>query len=194
VVLLFCFLKFTMSYQICVIGEGGVGKSAITVQFIHSDFVEEYDPTIEDSFRKQIHVDHEVCHIDIVDTAGQEEYSCLRNQHMRGMDGFLLVYSITSRSSFEGMTSFYNQVLLANDDSPAPLVIAGNKADIEHKRQVSPAEGAARAQIWGCPYIETSAKTRTNIDEAFFEVVREIRRFQNKNKKREKKHKNCTLL
>jgi small GTP-binding protein len=87
-----------MSYRIGVVGEGGVGKSALTMQFIQKFFLDEYDPTIEDSYRKQIQVDGEVCHLDILDTAGQEEYSCMRNQYMRGMDGFLIVYSITSRA------------------------------------------------------------------------------------------------
>lgn len=80
----------------------GVGKSALTIQFIQSHFVDEYDPTIEDSYRKQCQIDAEPALLDVLDTAGQEEYSAMREQYMRTGEGFLLVYSITSRNSFEG--------------------------------------------------------------------------------------------
>ena len=80
----------------------GVGKSALTIQFIQSHFVDEYDPTIEDSYRKQCPIDSEPALLDVLDTAGQEEYSAMREQYMRTGEGFLLVYSITSRNSFEG--------------------------------------------------------------------------------------------
>jgi hypothetical protein len=70
-------------YRIVVVGAGGVGKSALTVRFIQGNFVEKYDPTIEDSYRKQVAVDGVACLLDIMDTAGQEEYSALRDQYMK---------------------------------------------------------------------------------------------------------------
>lgn len=70
-------------YKIVVVGGGGVGKSALTIQFIQSYFVDEYDPTIEDSYRKQVVIDDKVSILDILDTAGQEEYSAMREQYMR---------------------------------------------------------------------------------------------------------------
>jgi GTPase KRas len=65
-------------YKIVIVGGGGVGKSALTIQFIQSQFVDEYDPTIEDSYRKQCDIDGQVSILDILDTAGQEEYSAMR--------------------------------------------------------------------------------------------------------------------
>lgn len=70
-------------YKIVVVGGGGVGKSALTIQFIQSQFVDEYDPTIEDSYRKQCVIDGETALLDVLDTAGQEEYSAMREQYMR---------------------------------------------------------------------------------------------------------------
>ena len=67
-------------YKLVVVGGGGVGKSALTIQLIQNHFVDEYDPTIEDSYRKQVTIDEEVCLLDILDTAGQEEYSAMRDQ------------------------------------------------------------------------------------------------------------------
>lgn len=70
-------------YKLVVVGAGGVGKSALTIQLIQNHFVDEYDPTIEDSYRKQVVIDGETCLLDILDTAGQEEYSAMRDQYMR---------------------------------------------------------------------------------------------------------------
>jgi GTPase KRas protein len=72
-------------YKLVVVGGGGVGKSALTIQLIQNQFVTEYDPTIEDSYRKQVTIDEETCCLDILDTAGQEEYSAMRDQvRLRG--------------------------------------------------------------------------------------------------------------
>jgi len=70
-----------------------------------------YDPTIEDSYRKQVEIDQETCLLDILDTAGQEEFSAMRDQYMRTGQGFLCVYAITSRSSFEEISAFREQIL-----------------------------------------------------------------------------------
>ena len=83
---------------------GGVGKSALTIQLIQNHFVDEYDPTIEDSYRKQVVIDGETCLLDILDTAGQEEYSAMRDQYMRTGEGFLIVFAVNNAKSFEDIT------------------------------------------------------------------------------------------
>ncbi|KAI9203125.1 ras-like protein 1 [Polychytrium aggregatum] len=169
-------------YRIVVVGGGGVGKSALTIQFIQSHFVSEYDPTIEDSYRKQCVIDAETAILDILDTAGQEEYSAMREQYMRNGDGFLLVYSITSRSSCDEVKGLYNQILRVKDRDWFPTVLVGNKADLEDDRRVSVQEGRDLAKQCGnTVFMETSARTRVNVDEAFHSLVRAIRE---ENKKR----------
>ncbi|KAG0222199.1 ras family-domain-containing protein [Mortierella sp. GBAus27b] len=164
-------------YKLVVVGGGGVGKSALTIQFIQSHFVDEYDPTIEDSYRKQCVIDEEVALLDVLDTAGQEEYSAMREQYMRTGEGFLLVYSITSRNSFEEISTFYQQILRVKDKDFFPIILVANKCDLEHERQVSTHEGRELAKQFSSRLIETSAKQRINVDEAFYNLVREIRRF-----------------
>ncbi|EPS43320.1 hypothetical protein H072_2692 [Dactylellina haptotyla CBS 200.50] len=171
---------FLREYKLVVVGGGGVGKSCLTIQLIQSHFVDEYDPTIEDSYRKQCVIDDEVALLDVLDTAGQEEYSAMREQYMRTGEGFLLVYSITSRTSFEEIVQFQQQILRVKDKDYFPLVVVGNKCDLETDRQVSTQEGRSLADSFGCPFLETSAKARINVDESFYELVREIRRY-NKN-------------
>ncbi|TAQ91595.1 hypothetical protein B7494_g108 [Chlorociboria aeruginascens] len=170
-------LQFLREYKLVVVGGGGVGKSCLTIQLIQSHFVDEYDPTIEDSYRKQCVIDEEVALLDVLDTAGQEEYSAMREQYMRTGEGFLLVYSITSRQSFEEIMTFQQQILRVKDKDYFPIIVVGNKCDLEGERQVSKQEGEALARSFGCKFIETSAKSRINVDNAFYDIVREIRRY-----------------
>ncbi|KAH3745001.1 Ras GTPase [Pelomyxa schiedti] len=183
-----------MEYKLVVVGGGGVGKSALTIQFIQNHFIDEYDPTIEDSYRKQVAIDSEpTCLLDILDTAGQEEYSAMRDQYMRTGEGFLCIFSITSRNSFDEITTFKEQILRSKDKDKVPMVLCGNKCDLEPERKVTSAEGSELAKSWGCPFMETSARTRINVENSFFELVREIRRAQPKPIKKTKKG-GCSML
>jgi GTPase KRas protein len=166
-------------YKLVVVGGGGVGKSALTIQMVQSHFVDEYDPTIEDSYRKNCLIDSEPALLDVLDTAGQEEYSAMREQYMRTGEGFLLVYSITSRSSFEEIVTFYKQILRVKDKDSFPVVLVGNKCDLgETERAVSLEEGRSLARQFGnCKFMETSAKQRVNVEDAFYELVRQVRIF-----------------
>ncbi|RMZ87590.1 hypothetical protein DV736_g5184, partial [Chaetothyriales sp. CBS 134916] len=170
-------MQFLREYKLVVVGGGGVGKSCLTIQLIQSHFVDEYDPTIEDSYRKQCLIDDEVALLDVLDTAGQEEYSAMREQYMRTGEGFLLVYSITSRQSFEEIQTFQQQILRVKDKDYFPIILVGNKCDLESDRVVSRDEGQALARQFNCKFIETSAKNRINVDNAFYDLVREIRRY-----------------
>lgn len=161
-----------------VLGDGGVGKTALTSQFIHNVFVQEYDPTIEDSYRKQVSVDGESIVLDILDTAGPEEFSALRDQYIRDGQGFIIVYSITSRTSFEQATIYRDQVLRVKDQDSEPMILIGNKSDLEEKREVTVTEGRELAKKFGCPFLETSAKTRINVDECFLGCVSEARKYK----------------
>lgn len=129
----------------------------------------------EDSYRKQVTIDSETCLLDILDTgkqlqgdlviayatlAGQEEYSAMRDQYMRTGQGFLMVYAITSRSSFEELVSFKDQILRVKESDRVPMVVVGNKSDLESERQVSTQEGMDLARSFGAPFFESSAKTR----------------------------------
>ena len=163
-------------HKIVVVGHDAVGKSACVVQLILSHFIEEYEYTIEDSYRRQVTIDDETCLLDILDTAGLEVYSAMRPQYMRSGQGFLLVYSITSRKSFDMVSSFREQILREKNSDTVPIVLVGNKQDEFTQRQVSTEEGRELAQLFGCPFLESSAKTRLNVHESFYELVREIRR------------------
>ena len=98
-------------FKVVVLGSGGVGKSALTVQFVSGLFMEKYDPTIEDFYRKEIEVDHTPCVLEILDTAGTEQFTAMRDLYMKNGQGFVLVYSITAQSTFNDLQDLREQIL-----------------------------------------------------------------------------------
>ncbi|KAJ6246192.1 ras-like protein rasd [Anaeramoeba flamelloides] len=163
-----------VEYKIAILGQGGVGKSAITIQLINRHFVEDYDPTIEDSYRKPIQLDQQTFLLDILDTAGGEAYNNLRDSYMKEADGFLIVYAINSRSSFDEVSNFYEQIKNERQTNKNPTIIVGNKVDLDGQRKISQIEGQDLAKSLNCLFIESSAKTRVNIEEPFCNLTREI--------------------
>ncbi|KAL5481783.1 hypothetical protein EMCRGX_G022023 [Ephydatia muelleri] len=177
-------VEMVQNYKLVVLGEGGVGKSAITIQFTSSVFAADYDPTIEDAYRIDAEIDGETVGLDILDTAGQEVFSAVRDRYMRDGEGFLLVYSLTERSTFVPMPKISEQIKRVKDtDKPVPMVLVGNKSDMADKREVPAGEGEQLARQLKCPFFETSAKLRSNVEECFHELVRQIKRLQQESTK-----------
>lgn len=163
-------------FKVIVIGSGGVGKSALTLQFMYDEFVEDYEPTKADSYRKKIMLDGKEAQIDILDTAGQEDYAAIRDNYIRSGEAFLCVYSILEQESLNATEELREQVLrVKNDDKTVPFLLVGNKTDLESRRSVSQESAIELARQWGVPYVETSAKTRQNVDQVFIELMRMIR-------------------
>ncbi|KNC47863.1 Ras-like protein Rap-1b [Thecamonas trahens ATCC 50062] len=161
-------------YKLVVLGSGGVGKSALTVQFVQNIFVDKYDPTIEDSYRKQTEIDGQQCLLEILDTAGTEQFTAMRDLYMKNGQGFILVYSITAMATFNDLNDIHEQILRVKDAETVPMVLVGNKCDLEDDRIVEKEQGDAKAKEWSCTFMECSAKTRYNIDEIFDDVVGQI--------------------
>ncbi|CAN9498205.1 unnamed protein product [Ophioblennius macclurei] len=187
-------------HKVIMVGSGGVGKSALTLQFMYDEFVEDYEPTKADSYRKKVVLDGEDVQIDILDTAGQEDYAAIRDNYFRSGEGFLLVFSITEHESFTATSEFREQILRVKEEEAIPLLVVGNKSDLEERRQVSADEAAAKAGEWGVQYVETSAKTRANVDKVFFDLMREVRKKKMSESKDKngpsgkKKKKRCCIL
>lgn len=156
--------------------EGGVGKSCLTAQFVHNEWIESYDPTIEDSYRTQMTVDQRQVVLEIMDTAGTDQFVAMRDLYMKTGQGFLLVFSITSESSLSEIAGLRDEIIRIKDDDSVPIVICGNKADLEEHRTVPRARGFEVSRRWGAPYYETSARTKTNVEEAFIDLCRQMLR------------------
>ncbi|XP_054756349.1 GTP-binding protein Rit1-like [Lytechinus pictus] len=163
-------------YKIVLLGQGGVGKSALTLQFVTHSFLEYHDPTIEDAYLQQAVIDGEVGQLDILDTAGQAEFTAMRDQYMRRGEGFIICYSITDRRSFQEAAEFKKDIERVRNREDIPIVLVGNKYDLEQYRVVQPEEGHALAREFNCPFFETSAALRHFVDDVFHTLVREIRK------------------
>lgn len=191
-------------HKVIMVGSGGVGKSALTLQFMYDEFVAAYEPTKADSYRKKVILDGEECSIDILDTAGQEDYSAIRDNYYRTGDGFICVFSITDAESFEATNEFRDQILrVKSTETAVSLLLVGNKCDLSADRKVSVEQAQQRAEKWGGAYIETSAKDRINVDKVFYDLMREIKRRKTAvngvnvaegGERQKKKKRKCTIL
>jgi len=163
---------------VSVLGTGGVGKSALTLRFIRDCFVEEWDPTIEDAYRKTVDVDDKLSTIEILDTAGQDDFLSLRPQWMIEKDGYIFVYSMTSPHSLDELQHFYELHQQINEHRTVPIVLVANKRDLVRESsdaKVTTEMGEAMAKEWGATYIETSAFSGLNVDKTFHTFIRKVR-------------------
>ncbi|CAD7673614.1 unnamed protein product [Nyctereutes procyonoides] len=150
-------------YKLVVLGSGGVGKSALTVQFVTGSFIEKYNPTIEDFYRTEIEVD-----------SSPSQFASMRDLDIKNAQGFILVYSLVNQQSFQDIKRMRDQIIRVKRYERVPMILVGNKVDLEGKREVSYGEGKALAEKWICPFMETSAKNKASVDELFAEIVRQM--------------------
>jgi len=164
------------------------------VQFVQGIFVEKYDPTIEDSYRKVVEVDGNQCMLEILDTAGTEQFTAMRDLYMKNGQGFLLVYSITAQSTFNDLQDLREQILRVKDTDDVPMILVGNKCDLEDERVVGKDQGQGLARQFNCAFLETSAKSKINVNEIFYDLVRQINKKHPESVGKKKKKSGCCVL
>ncbi|XP_040551321.1 GTP-binding protein Rheb isoform X4 [Gallus gallus] len=143
---------------LCLYGAGreqpAGGKSSLTIQFVEGQFVDSYDPTIENTFTKLITVNGQEYHLQLVDTAGQDEYSIFPQTYSIDINGYILVYSVTSIKRI-------------------PIMLVGNKKDLHMERVISYEEGKALAESWNAAFLESSAKENQTAVDVFKRIILE---------------------
>ncbi|EON65168.1 hypothetical protein W97_04405 [Coniosporium apollinis CBS 100218] len=158
----------------------GIGKSSITLRLVRSQWTHEYDPTIEDSYSVTRTIDGTPYHLNLTDTAGQEEYRSLWATSNLRSDAFLLVYDITNASSLDNLDHFNELIDMEaehrlDSGSPPPVkLVAGNKCDLQGQRVVGAQRGLEWARRRGCGFMETSARDMVNVEETFALLVRRV--------------------
>ncbi|PWN97492.1 putative ras-related GTP-binding protein [Tilletiopsis washingtonensis] len=162
--------------KIAVLGSRSVGKSSLIVRYVEDAFVDSYYPTIENIFNKCVKYKGVEYDCDVIDTAGQDEYSILNSKHAIGIHGYVLVYSIASRNSFEMVQTVYDKILNYTGTEHVPCVIVGQKSDLHVQRQVSEQEGKDLAQQLQCAWVETSARHNANVSKVFELMLGETER------------------
>jgi Ras family protein len=171
--------SYVLHRKLALIGERCVGKSSLAERFVSGRFVENYDPTIENTFRKHLGFRGNPFSVELVDTAGHDEYSKLSRNATVGVHGYLLVYSTASRSSLEKLRVI-NKVLMntLGDPPTLPRVVVGTMLDAatggDEQRTVTYQQGAAMAAELGVPFVEVSSRTGENVPEAFSLLLSEV--------------------
>lgn len=161
-------------YKVTLLGAGGVGKSAITLRIVSGTFTPTYNPTIEDYYRHEANLPSiGPCVVEILDTAGTEQFASMRQLYITNSQAFAIIYSIDSLESFEEAKQIYADIVEIKPPNELAIVLVGNKCDMSNdKREISTSEGAQAAKnMSNCRFIETSAKDDTNVNQLFEKLV-----------------------
>lgn len=163
-------------FYFAIIGPASVGKSALALRYCRNMFQEDYVCTTEDTYRREISFDGAngpKTELNILDTAGLEDFVAMRANWISNKDGLVLVFSVDKREVFEGMEVFYNEILHIYPNKDIPLVLVANKIDLG--REITKQEGEEMARRFGAEYFECSAKSGENVAEFFGYLVRQAR-------------------
>ena len=166
-------MSYAYLFKYIIIGDTGVGKSCLLLQFTDKRFRSDHDLTIGVEFgARLITIDNKQIKLQIWDTAGQESFRSITRSYYRGASGALLVYDISRRETFNHVTRWLEEAR-ANASANLVIMLIGNKCDLE-RRDVSYEEGEKFARENGLIFRETSAKTAQNVEEAFIQTARKI--------------------
>ncbi|XP_076617189.1 GTP-binding protein Rheb-like isoform X1 [Chaetodon auriga] len=155
-----------------------IGKSSLTIQFVEGQFVDSYDPTIENTFTKTMTVNGQEYNLQLVDTAGQDEYSIFPQSYTIDVDGYILIYSVTSYKSFEVVRVIHEKLLDMVGNVQVPIILVGNKKDLHMERVISFEEGKALAESWNAAFLESSAKENQTAVEVFRRMILEVEKME----------------
>ncbi|KCV70838.1 Ras-like protein Rab-2A [Fonticula alba] len=166
--------NYAYLFKYIIIGDTGVGKSCLLLQFTDKRFQPVHDLTIGVEFgARMISIDNKEIKLQIWDTAGQESFRSITRSYYRGAAGALLVYDITRRETFNHLASWLEDAR-QHSNSQMTIMLIGNKSDLESRRAVPREEGEAFARQHGLFFLETSAKTAANVETAFQQTALDI--------------------
>ena len=157
-----------------IIGPPAVGKSALTVRYTQKVFIDEYLPSFEDIYKKNIIIEGEQVEVDILDSSGLDELVVMRPGWFREREAFIMVYAIDNRSSFEALRMFHEQLITFRSNSDVPIIIVANKADLEAARAVKKEEGIKLAKEFKADFYEASAKKDLNVTLIFEKMATKL--------------------
>lgn len=165
------------------------------MQYVEGHFVDSYYPTVENNFSKNTRYKGQDFAVEFIDTAGQDEYTILNNKHFIGIHGYMIVYSVGSRQSFDLCRIIRDKILNHLGVDRTPIMLVGNKSDLRPElRQVTVAQGKALAEELGCGFAETTAKYNENVAKAFEGMIAQIEISQEATQSKEGSGSKCSVM
>ena len=166
--------SYDLLYKIVIIGDTNVGKSNILSRYLTNEFTSNTKSTVGVELGiKFLKIKNTSTKIQIWDTAGQERYQAITSSYFRGSDGCFIVYDITNETSFNNIEKWFDKIHEENDKE-IPVIIVGNKCDLENERKIPTEKAKEKAQNLKCAFYETSALKAINIEQIFEELVNTI--------------------
>lgn len=168
--------EYDYLFKLLVIGDSGVGKSCLLMRFADDQYTESFISTIGVDFKiKTIEFDGKTVKLQIWDTAGQERFRTITSSYYRGAHGIIIVYDCTNADTFNNVPTWLSEIdKYANDN--VQKILVGNKCDLVQKKVVEYQQGKELADQLSIPFLETSAKNSTNVEQAFWTMAHEIKK------------------
>ncbi|WIA44030.1 hypothetical protein OEZ86_010402 [Tetradesmus obliquus] len=167
--------EYDFLFKLLLIGDSGVGKSCLLLRFADDTYTESYISTIGVDFKiRTVELDGKVIKLQIWDTAGQERFRTITSSYYRGAHGIIVVYDVTDQDSFNNVKQWLNEIDRYANENVNKLLV-GNKSDLTSKRVVDYQTAKAFADEIGIPFLETSAKNSSNVEQAFMTMAAEIK-------------------
>ena len=161
--------KYDMIFKIILVGDTGTGKTNILSKYAKNSFESNSKPTVGvEFFSKRININGKFIKMQIWDTAGQERYRSIVSGYFKDTKGFLIVYDITNKSSFNNIDKWINEIM--NSIQNPLMILIGNKSDLNFERKVSIEEALEKAERHNCDIYEVSALDGKNIDYIFLNI------------------------
>jgi len=167
--------EYDYLFKLLLIGDSGVGKSCLLLRFADDTYTESYISTIDVDFKiRTIDLDGKTIKLQIWDTAGQERFRTITSSYYRGAHGIIVVYDVTDQESFNNVKQWLQEIDRYANESVNKLLV-GNKCDLTAKKAVEYTKAKEYADSLSIPFLETSAKNSTNVEQAFMTMAAEIK-------------------
>mmetsp|Transcript_41419 Transcript_41419/g.68163 ORF Transcript_41419/g.68163 Transcript_41419/m.68163 type:complete len:206 (+) Transcript_41419:186-803(+) len=167
--------EYDYLFKLLLIGDSGVGKSCLLLRFADDTYTDSYISTIGVDFKiRTVDLDTKTIKLQIWDTAGQERFRTITSSYYRGAHGIIIVYDITDKESFDNVRQWLFEIDRYASENVCKLLV-GNKSDLSNKRAVEYDVAKAFADELTIPFLETSAKNATNVEQAFLTMAAQIK-------------------
>ena len=167
-------MKEQYKFKIIIVGDSGVGKTNLLKRFVHNNYDEETKATVGvEFFSNSYYINDKLFKIELWDTAGQERYKSITSAYYRGASGAIIVYDVTSKSSFKNVDKWFHEILEYGSKN-IKIMMIGNKIDLKENIEISTEMSKDKAVELSIPVMEASAKKASNVKEAFYLLIKEI--------------------